>query len=145
MWIKYIKKDEDDYACHDCQAKFDKAKAKHIDTEIEHYRKKLSKIQQRVDLKQAIQINSELERLLYPSHGFMLEIKQALITCTAAAINNPGPSFEPQMQQQRIEWCDQVLDSLNILEPGLSIGRGIFFKVPILISLKPNFVKSKSM
>ena len=75
----------------------------------------------------------------------MLEIKQALITCTAAAINNPGPSFEPQMQQQRIEWCDQVLDSLNILEPGLSIGRGIFFKVPILISLKPNFVKSKSM
>ena len=87
----------------------------------------MSKIQQRVDLKQAIQINSELERLLYPSHGFMLEIKQALITCTAAAINNPGPNIEPQMQQQRIEWCDQVLDSLNILEPGLSIGRGIFF------------------
>ena len=57
----------------------------------------------------------------------MLEIKQGLITCTAAAINNPGPSIEPQMQQQRIEWCDQVLDSLNILEPGLSIGRGIFF------------------
>jgi len=122
-----VKIGEDDYACHDsdCQAKFDKAKANHIDTEIEHNRKKLSKIQQRVDLKQAIQINSELERLLYPSHGFMLEIKQALITCTAAAINNPGPSFEPQMQQQRIEWCDQVLDSLNILEPGLSIGRAM--------------------
>ena len=57
----------------------------------------------------------------------MLEIKQGLITCTAAAINNPGPNIEPQMQQQRIEWCDQVLESLNILEPGLSIGRGIFF------------------
>ena len=72
-------------------------------------------------------MNSELERLLYPSHGFMLEIKQGLITCTAAAINNPGPNIEPQMQKQRIEWCDQVLDSLNILEPGLSIGRGISF------------------
>ena len=41
-------------------------------------------------LGQAKQLNSDFERYLYPSHGFMLEIKQALITCTAAAINNPG-------------------------------------------------------
>ena len=73
---------------------------------------------------QVKQLNSQFERLLYPSHGFMLEIKQGLISCTASAMNNPGPSLEPQMQKQRIEWCDQVLDSLNILEPGLSIGRG---------------------
>ena len=142
--MKQILKGEDDYACHDsdCQAKFDKAKAKHIDTEIEHNRKKLSKIQQRVDLKQAIQMNSELERLLYPSHGFMLEIKQGLITCTAAAINNPGPNIEPQMQKQRIEWCDQVLDSLNILEPGLSIGRGISFsKITNFDFIKAEFCK----
>ena len=42
------------------------------------------------DLGQAKQLNSDFERYLYPSHGFMLEIKQGLITCTAAAMNNPG-------------------------------------------------------
>jgi len=120
-----VKNDQDIYACHDCQAKFDETKARHIDTEIENGRKKLGKIQARVDLGQAKQLNSDFERYLYPSHGFMLEIKQGLITCTAAAINNPGPNAEPQMQRQRIEWCDQVLDSLNILEPGLSIGRAM--------------------
>ena len=67
----------------------------------------------------------------------MLEIKQGLITCTASAMNNPGPSLEPQMQKQRIEWCDQVLESLNILEPGLSIGRGMEQKIVSFLQNEP--------
>lgn len=119
--------DQDEkWTCQDCQAVIsDSSKIKHIDLEIANARKKLGKIQARVDLAQAKQMDAEFQRLLYPSHGFMLEIKQALITCTAAALNNPGPEGEPQMQRQRIEWCQQILDSLDILEPGLSIGRAM--------------------
>lgn len=116
----------DQWTCQDCQAVIeDLSKIKYIDLEIANARKKLSQIQARVDLSQAKQMDGDFQRLLYPSHGFMLEIKQALITCTAAALNNPGPEAEPQMQRQRIEWCQQILDSLDILEPGLSIGRAM--------------------
>ena len=44
--------------------------------------------------------------------------------CNAAAVNNPGLSNEPDMQRERIKLCEEVLESLNILEPGLSLGRG---------------------
>ena len=84
----------------------------------------MGKIQARVDLREAKSLHSDFGRILYPSHGFMLEILQALITCTAAAINNPGPDLEPQMQSQRVEWCNNILESLDKLEPGLSLGRG---------------------
>ena len=97
-----------------------------IDTGIVNGRHKLGKIQARVDLGQARQMHSDFGQILYPSHGYMLELKQALITCTAAQKNNPGPEMEPQMQKQRIDWCDEILESLDILEPGLSLGRGMY-------------------
>ena len=119
-----LKNDKGDWTCQDCQAKLDTAKVNHTNLEISNAKAKLGKIQARVDLGQARDLHCQFERLLYPSHGFMLEIKQALITCTAAAVNNPGPDLEPQMQMQRVQWCEELLESLDILEPGLSIGRG---------------------
>ena len=119
-----IAKVENELSCNDCNEKFEIAKARKIDLEIMNARKKLSKIQARADLTGVKNLGMEFEKLLYPSHGFMLEIRQAVITCTAAAINNPGTDKEPFMQKQRVECCQQVLDSLDILEPGLSIGRG---------------------
>ena len=113
------------WTCLDCKAVIEEAKIRHIDLKISEARKKIAKIQARLDLSQAKQLDLEFLGMLYPSHGFMLEIKQALITCTAAAVNNPGPEAEPQMQRQRIFWCQEILDSLDILEPGLSIGRGM--------------------
>lgn len=29
------------------------------------------------------------------------------------------------MQRERVQWCSDVLEVLNILEPGLSLGRGM--------------------
>ena len=112
------------WMCNDCQADFDPVKVKHIEDQISKAHEKLGKIQARFDLAQAKTLLKDFQSLLYPSNGFMLEILQALITCTAAAVNNPGPNKELQMQRDRIEWCSQILESLNVLEPGLSIGRG---------------------
>ena len=84
----------------------------------------MGNIKSRLGLVQAKQLFKEMSEFLYPSHGFMLEIKQVLIMCNAAAVNNPGLSNEPDMQRERIKLCEEVLESLNILEPGLSLGRG---------------------
>ena len=119
--------DTSKWICKDCQADFDPVKVKHIEDTISKAQEKLAKIQARFDLAQAKSMLNEFQSLLYPSHGFMLEICQALITCTAAAVNNPGPVKEVQMQKDRIEWCTQILSSLDVLEPGLSIGRGQYF------------------
>ena len=54
----------------------------------------------------------------------MQEIKQVLVMCHASASNNPGQSREPIMQKERINFIDDILESLDILEPGLSLGRG---------------------
>ena len=94
--------------------------------QIAKAQEKLAKIQRLYDLAQAKTLFKDFQSILYPSHGFMLEILQALITCTASAINNPGPEKELQMQRERIKWCSQILESLDVLEPGLSIGRGKF-------------------
>ena len=112
------------WICNDCGADFDSIKVKHIEDQILKAQEKLGKIQARFDLAQARQLFKDFQTLLYPSNGFMLEILQALITCTAAAVNNPGPEKECQMQRERISWCSQILESLDVLEPGLSIGRG---------------------
>ena len=112
--------------CNDCQADFDPVKVKHIEDQIAKGQEKLVKIQRLYDLAQAKTLFKDFQSILYPSHGFMLEILQALITCTASAINNPGPEKELLMQRERIKWCSQILESLDVLEPGLSIGRGKF-------------------
>ena len=112
------------WICNDCNADLDPIKVKHVEDQISKAQEKLGKIQARFDLAQARQMFKDFQTLLYPSNGFMLEILQALITCTAAAVNNPGPEKESQMQRERISWCSQILEALDVLEPGLSIGRG---------------------
>ena len=114
------------WMCNDCQADFDPVKVKHIEDQISKAQEKLVKIQRLYDLAQAKTLFKDFQSILYPSHGFMLEILQALITCTASAINNPGPEKELLMQRERIKWCSQIMESLDVLEPGLSIGRGEF-------------------
>ena len=92
----------------------------------------MKKIQARLDLVQAKKLFNEMSQYLYPSHGFMQEIKQVLVLCHAAGSNNPGLEKEPLMHKERIKLIDEILESLDVLEPGLSLGRGkkiLFFRI----------------
>ena len=112
------------WTCHDCQIVIEDARIKFMANEVSMGMMKLEKIQSRLDLVQAKKLLSEFEQFLYPTHGFILEIKQVLIMCNAAAVNNPGLEREPEMQRERIRLLDDVLESLDVLEPGLSLLRG---------------------
>jgi hypothetical protein len=81
----------DKYTCQDCQSTIELAKAQFLDDEIDKGRIKLTKIQARTDLTLARQILRDFKEILYPTHGFLTEIKQVLVSCTAAVVNNPGP------------------------------------------------------
>lgn len=93
----------DKWTCHDCEAILDEAKTKKIELEITAGKQKLAKILARVDLAQARQLLKDFTQMLYPSHGFILEIKQVLVTCTAAAVNNPGK--EAQLESMILLLC----------------------------------------
>ena len=112
------------WTCHDCKIIIEDARIKFMANEVSMGMMKLEKIQSRLDLVQAKKLLGEFEQFLYPTHGFILEIKQVLIMCNAAAVNNPGLEREPEMQRERIRLLDDVLESLDVLEPGLSLLRG---------------------
>ena len=125
----HIDGDVKNWVCFDCQYVIeDNIKIKFLEDQVTNARLKLKNVQSHLDLAQAKQIYHEMSQYLYPSHGFMQEIKQVLVMCHASASNNPGQSREPIMQKERIKFIDDILESLDILEPGLSLGRGkIFF------------------
>ena len=113
------------WTCVDCQNVMeDNTKIKFLDDQITNAGLKLKKVQARLDLVHAKQIFQEMSQYLYPSHGFMQEIKQVLVMCHAAGSNNPGLEKEPLMQKERIKLIDEIMESLDILDPGLSLGRG---------------------
>ena len=121
------------WTCVECQNVMeDDSKIKFLDDQITNAGIKLKKIQARLDLVQAKKLFNEMSQYLYPSHGFMQEIKQVLVLCHAAGSNNPGLEKEPLMHKERIKLIDEILESLDILEPGLSLGRGkkiLFFRI----------------
>ena len=66
----------------------------------------------------------ELKRFLYPTHGFIIEVKLRLIQMFRADLAQ-SPKEAEKIWREKLTLCEEVLDILNVLEPGLSLNRGL--------------------
>ena len=66
----------DTHVCQDCSEILEIAKVRFVNDEVAQAKRKLANAQARADLAASRQIYEKFRKVLYPSHGFLNEIRQ---------------------------------------------------------------------
>lgn len=66
----------------------------------------------------------QLQRYLYPTHGFIIELKLLLIQIIRPDMSRSETEME-SVWREKLRLCEDVMEVLNIVEPGLSLNRGL--------------------
>ena len=67
---------------------------------------------------------SQLQRFLYSTHGFIIEVKLRIIQMLRPDLAR-SPLEAEKIWREKLSLCEDVLAVLDIVEPGLSLNRGL--------------------
>ena len=77
------------------------------------------------NLKEVMRVLNKFSQLLHPNHGVLTELKQFLISGLGRLPGYAIVEMKESDHLQKISLCRQVLEVLDIVDPGLSLGRGL--------------------
>lgn len=74
-----------------------------------------------------------LRSVLHPKNAYMTILRAALSQLYGKAEGYTLQDLPDIIMERKIELCQQLLEVLDVIEPGLSRIRGIFFNIEITI------------
>jgi len=77
------------------------------------------------NLKEVMRVLSKFSPYLHPHHGVLTELKQYLVSGLGRLPGYTMADLSQSDQVQKLVLCRQVLEVLDIVDPGLSLGRGL--------------------
>ena len=77
------------------------------------------------NLKEVMRVHSKFSPYLHPNHGVLTELKQYLISGLGRLPGYSMTELKESDHLQKICLCKSVLEVLDIVDPGLSLGRGL--------------------
>lgn len=66
----------------------------------------------------------ELKSVLHPRHAYLTSIKHSLLQLYGKAPGYKMPDLPDIVLERKIELCRQVLEVVNVVEPGMNRFRG---------------------
>ena len=110
------------WKCTNCKYQLNATEVKKLGNLLEEGRRKILRMGS--NWENGIQLIQDLNSALWKNHVILAEIKQVMITCMGIGRKGSTAS-ELDIQKIKLNWCLELLDLLNIIEPGCSLGRGI--------------------
>jgi len=77
------------------------------------------------NLKEVMRVLNKFSQFLHPNHGVLTELKQFLISGLGRLPGYAVAELKESDHLQKINLCKQVLEVLDVVDPGLSLGRGL--------------------
>jgi len=110
-----------DWFCNSCKSVVPAEDARNILKELQ---KETSSLNSN-NLKDVTRVLNKFAKLLHTNHGVLTELKQFLISGLGRLPGYAMAQLKESDHKQKILLCQEVLEVLDIVDPGLTLGRGL--------------------